>query len=120
MYVRDQILATFAAARASTVPAARLADAKSHDRYAFARTLDSTERIAAVVARYASYRRSYDTSTTTTARSIRSRRRTFRPRRASTSPTPGLIVTTLSKDPLPAGIERAPSLGAFETGRRRR
>src|SRR6185295_6911834 len=61
VYVRDQILATFAAARASEVPAPQLAEAKSHDRYAFARTLDSTERIATVVARYAAYRRSYET-----------------------------------------------------------
>src|SRR4029453_19187188 len=59
--VRDRILPTFAAARASMVPAAQLADAKAHDRYAFARTLDSTERIASVVARYAAYHRSYET-----------------------------------------------------------
>jgi zinc protease len=110
VYVRDQILATFAAARASEVPAALLADAKSHDRYAFARTLDSTERIATVIARYAAYRRSYDTVNSyyrtldaVDASDIRaSARRHFT--------DAGLMVTTLSREPLPAAIEKMPRL----------
>ena len=53
LYVRDQILATFASARSALVPDDILALAKSHNRYAFARTLDSSERIATVVSRYA-------------------------------------------------------------------
>ena len=108
--VRNEILATFAAARSSLVPAAILANAKSHDRYAFARTLDSSERIASVVSRYASYRRSYDT--------VNARYRTLdaleppdlrNAARAYFIDT-GLIVATLSKDPLPAGIEKSPML----------
>ena len=113
-YVRDQILAAVARARASLVPADRLADAKSFDRYSFARSIDSTERVAAVVSRYASYKRSYQTinnyyrtlESLTPADLQSAARRYFDDR--------GLIVATLSRDPLPAGIDRAPSLAAFE------
>ena len=110
VYVRDRILATFAAARASMVPAAQLADAKAHDRYGFARTLDSTERIASVLARYAIYRRSYDTLNTyfRTMDSIQPADIQAAARKYFTDA--GLIVTTLSKEPLPASIERAPAL----------
>ncbi len=110
VYVRDQILATFAAARASMVPAARLAESKSHERYAFARTLDSTERIATVLARYASFRRSYDTVNTyyRTMDSVQPADIQAVARKYFTDA--GLIVTTLSKEPLPTPIERAPSL----------
>jgi zinc protease len=112
VYVRDQILATIAAARVSMVPAARLADAKSHDRYAFARTLDSTERIATVLARYASFRRSYDTVNNyyRTMDSVQPADIQAAARKYFTDA--GLIVTTLSKEPLPAQIERAPSLAS--------
>lgn len=112
VYVRDQILATFAAARASTVPAARLAEAKSHDRYAFARTLDSTERIATVVARFASFRRSFDTVNNyyRTMDSVQPADIQTVARKYFTDA--GLIVTTLSNDALPAQIERAPSLAS--------
>ena len=110
LYVRDQILATFASARTVLVPARVLADAKSHNRYAFARTLDSSERIASVVSRYASYRRSYDT--------VNARYRTLdalnpadiRSAAARYFIDNGLIVATLSKDALPIGIEKSPML----------
>ena len=108
--VRDEILATFAAARSSLVPAEVLAKAKSHDRYAFARTLDSSERIASVVSRYASYRRAYDTVNvryrtldSLEPSDLRNAARTY-------FVDAGLMVTTLSKDPLPAGIEKSPML----------
>ncbi len=58
VYVRDQILATIASARTAMGPPERLADAKSFNRYVFARSLDSTERITSTVARFATYRRS--------------------------------------------------------------
>ncbi len=114
VYVRDQILATFAAARASMVPAALLADAKSHDRYAFARTLDSTERIAAVVARYATFRRSYDTINAF-YRTLDSLAPADLQAAARTSFTDaGMMVTTLSREPLPAGIDRMPALDTLK------
>ena len=61
IYVRDQILATIAEARTSMLPESRVAEARSYNRYAFARTLDSTERIASVLSRYVVYRRSFGT-----------------------------------------------------------
>ncbi len=113
-YVRDQILSAAARARASLVPADRLADAKSFDRYSFARGIDSTERVAAVVSRYASYKRSYQTVNnyyrtleSLAPADLQSAARKYFDDR-------GLIVTTLSRDPLPAGIERAPSLASLE------
>jgi zinc protease len=114
LYVRDQILATISSARASLIPSQRLSDAKSFNRYAFARSLDSTERIATTVAAYASYRRSYDTVNayfrtleTLTPADLQSTARKY-------FTDAGLIVTTLAKDPLPAGIERPPSLAAVK------
>ena len=115
IYVRDQILGTVAAARASAAPAERLADAKTFNRYAFSRTLDSTERIAAVVSAYASYRRSYGTANEyyraleglSPADLQAAARRYFT--------DPGMIVTTLSKIALPAGIARIPSLADVTT-----
>ena len=109
-YVRDEILGTVAAARGSLVPEARLADAKSFNRYSFSRTLDSTERIATVVSNYASYRRSYATVNnyyrtldSLTPSDLQAAARAY-------FTDAGLIVATLSKDPLPASISRAPSL----------
>jgi zinc protease len=113
-YVRDQILSAVARARSSLVLADRLADAKSFDRYSFARGIDSTERVAAVVARYAAYRRSYQTVNTyyrtmgsLAPADLQSAARKYFDDR-------GLIVTTLSREPLPVGIERAPSLSSLE------
>lgn len=60
-YVRDAITETFALARREPVTAKRLAEAKSHNRYAFARTLDNSESIAATLARFVRFERSYST-----------------------------------------------------------
>ena len=88
--MRDEILETFAQ-RAGVAAAGRSAstDAKSNARYAFARTLDNTERDRrATLARFVRYRRSYDTLNNY-YRTLRlaDARRTSRPRRGSTSPT---------------------------------
>src|SRR5215467_9632036 len=112
VYVRDQILSAFAKARFWRLPSERLDQAKSNTRYSFARTIDSTERVAAIVAAYAPYKRSYQTANNFY--------------RALDSLTPadlqstagkyftdaGLIVTTLSEDALPTGIEKAVPLKA--------
>jgi zinc protease len=113
-YVRDQILSAIARVRTSPVDAARLADAKSFDRYSFVRGIDSTERIAAVVSRYASYARSYQTVNrfyqtleALTPGDVQSAARTYFDDR-------GLIVTTLSRAQLPAAIEHAPAISSLE------
>ncbi|MEO8258862.1 MAG: pitrilysin family protein [Acidobacteriota bacterium] len=113
VYVRDQILATFAAARASEVPPAQLLEAKTHDRYAFARTLDSTERIAAVIARYATYRRSYETVNTfyRTLESVEAADIRAVALRYFTSA--GLMVTTLSQDALPSAMAAVPAIDSI-------
>jgi zinc protease len=114
LYVRDQILATLAEARSSLLPAQRLADAKAFNKYAFARTLDSTERIAGVISRYTPYRRSYETINNfyrtmdaLTAGDVQASAKKYF---ADNS----LIVATLSKDPLPAGIEKPVSLATLK------
>jgi zinc protease len=110
VYVRDQILATVAAARSAAVPSQRLAGAKSFDRYAFARTLDSTERIAQVISRFAAYRRSYDTTNAfyRTLNSLSPDDVQGAARKYFTDA--GMIVTTLAKEPLPPAIEKSPAL----------
>ncbi|HKE85257.1 MAG TPA: pitrilysin family protein [Vicinamibacterales bacterium] len=113
-YVRDQILGTFARARASRMSAQRVDDAKSYNRYSLARSIDSTERVAAVVARYVSFRRTYQTVNTfyrtldsATPDDLQSAARKY-------FTDNGLIVTTLSNAPLAAGIERSPTLASFD------
>jgi zinc protease len=112
VYVRDQILSTFAEARFGQVPAGRLTEAKSNTRYSFARTIDSTERVAAVVAGYTKYKRSYQTVNNfyRTLESLAPG--DLQATAAKYFTDAGLIVTTLSKDPLPAGIAKAPPLTA--------
>jgi zinc protease len=112
VYVRDQILATIAQARTSRLPADRVAEARSYSRYAFARTLDSTERIASVLSRYAVYRRSfatvnafYATLESITPADIQTTARQY-------LTTEGMIVTTLAKDALPSAMAQLPHLDA--------
>jgi zinc protease len=112
VYVRDQILSAFAEARFGQVPAARLAEAKSNTRYSFARTIDSTERVAAVVAAHTPYKRSYQT-VNNFYRTLESLAPVdLQATAAKYFTDAGLIVTTLSKDPLPAGIAKAAPLKA--------
>lgn len=107
VYVRDQILAAFADARDAPLPDRLLSDAKSHARYSFARSLDSTERIASVAGAFASYTRSYQTVNTyyRTLEALQpadirtASQKYFTPAR--------MIVTTLSTSPLEKAVERA-------------
>jgi len=111
--VRDEILKAFAKARAEKPDAKDLADQVAHSRNAFLRRLDSTDSIAATVARFAVFERSFQTVNRLfrTAGSLRpddllAAARTW-------FGDAGLVVTTLSKEPLPAGIEKAPALEAL-------
>jgi zinc protease len=60
-YVRDQVMEALGQARGRPIDERRLEDAKSNMRYSFARTLDNTESIAATIARFVRFDRSYDT-----------------------------------------------------------
>ena len=112
-YVRDEILKTMAAARAAAPDAKRLEEAKSNLRYGFARTLDNTEAIAATLARFVRYRRSYATLNqlyrvyaSLTPTDLQAAARTY-------LTDERLVVTTLAKDAMPPAIARTPALASF-------
>jgi zinc protease len=112
-YVRDEILKTVATAKATPVDAKRLEDAKSNNRYGFAAGLDNTDTIAARLARFVRYDRSYATLNNAF--------------RAGMAVTPDdvataankyftdnrLVVTTLSTEALPESVAAIPSLSSF-------
>jgi zinc protease len=111
--VRDAMLRTFAAARQSPPDGRRLADAVANARYGLLRDFDTTESIAATLARILRYRRSVDT--------LNQLWRVY----ASLTPADlqavaqeyftdaGLVVTTLSEDALPEAVATLPALASF-------
>jgi zinc protease len=113
VYVRDQILRTVARARTELVDAQRLADAKSNLRYAFLRSMDNTETIAATLARFVRYERSfntlnqvyrlYDALTPEDLRAAAQRYMTDN----------RMVVTTLSREAMPATMAALPRIGSF-------
>jgi zinc protease len=113
VYVRDEVLKVFAEARTSALPAQRLQDAKSNARYGLVRTLDNTEQIAAILARFVRYRRSYDTlnalyrvyDALSADDLLKAAQKYVKDER--------LVVTTLSKDALASGIAKPPSLASL-------
>lgn len=111
-YIRDAILETIAEARRHPVPAARLEEAKSHNRYAFARTLDNSESIAAALASFVRFQRSYQTlnnlyrvyDSLTVDDLAAAALRYFVDER--------MVVTTLCQGDAPAALSGAPRLAA--------
>ncbi len=109
-YVRDTIMRACARARRESLPEARVRDARQNARYAFLRRLDNTEEIAAVVARFVRFRRSYETlnnlyrqyESLTSAELLRVAERTFTDER--------LVLTTLASAPMPEGFATLPRL----------
>jgi zinc protease len=113
MYVRDAILETVARIRTTPVSAARLTEAKNNARYGFARTLDNTESIAANLARYVRYQRSYNTINayyrlldTLTPEDLLSAARKY-------LTDENMVITTLSHQPMPAAIGKPPALNTL-------
>jgi zinc protease len=110
--VRDAILRTFAEARAKAMDAKRVEDAKKNARYGFVRSLDNTERIASTLARFVRYERDYGTlnayyrlfDTLTPADLQQAAQRYVTDGR--------LVVTTLSKEALPQGVDKPISVMA--------
>ena len=110
VYVRDQILETFASLRSKKLDAKRVEDAKSNSRYGFVRALDNTESIASTIAGFAHFERSYDTINkyfrelaTVTPDNLQAAANQY-------FTDANLVVTTLSKDPLPEPITKQPAL----------
>jgi zinc protease len=113
LYVRDRMLEAFAQARSRPLEARRVADAKSNARYALVRSLDNTEAIAAILARFVRYQRSFGTlndyyrlyDSLTPADLQKAAQKYFTDDR--------LALTTLSHDPLPAAMATPPALATF-------
>jgi zinc protease len=112
-YVRDEILKTFAKLRNQPEPAKRVNEAKSNSRYSFVRTLDNTEAITEVVAEYAKFRRSFNTVNNYYRELAKVTPQTIQEAAKKYFTDNALVVTTLSHDPLPAGIEKTPTFAAL-------
>lgn len=114
IYVRDAILQTVAAIRAWPVDAKRLAEAKAHARYAFVRTLDNSESLAATLAGFVRFRRSYDTLNTLYRlyETLEPRDLLDVARRYLTDA--GIVQTTLSHEAFSEAIAAVPALDSFE------
>lgn len=113
VYVRDEILKTFASLREEKLDEQRVNDAKSNTRYGFLRSLDNTDTIASTVARYAHFERSYGTldkyfsalAATTPASIQKVAQKYFTDE--------NMVVTTLSQQAMPEPMTKLPALAAF-------
>ena len=110
-YVRDAILETVADCRSALVSKERLAEAISHQRYAFSASLDSTGSIASQLARYIRFRRSYDTLNNLYALYKGLTPLLLQAAAQKYLTDQRLVVTTLSSAPLPESA--LPSLSAL-------
>jgi zinc protease len=113
LYVRDAILQTVARLRDTQVTAKELQDAKSAQKYGLVRTLDNTEQIAATLASYVHFNRSYGTLNryyrlvdSLTPADLQAAARKY-------LVDDSMVVTTLAHDALPAGIEALPKLASM-------
>ncbi|HEX9983295.1 MAG TPA: pitrilysin family protein [Thermoanaerobaculia bacterium] len=114
VYVRDEIMKTFASLREKPLDAQRVADAKSNARYSFLRAMDNTDAIAGTLASYAHYERSpaatiekaFAALNEVTPATIQTTAKKY-------FTDKNLIVTTLSKDTLPEGISKLPSVASI-------
>jgi zinc protease len=114
-YVRDAILRTFAEARSTEMPAQRLEDAKGNTRYSLLRSLDNTQSIAALLAQYVRFHRSFDT-----LNNLFNVYSTLTPAILKTTAqkyltNDRLVQTTLSSSALPAAIDTIPSLDSLSS-----
>ena len=109
-YVRDRILRALAETRVVPLHAQRVKDAKDNARYSLLRSLDNTESIAASLARFVRYHRSFDTINelyrtydAVSADDILAAARRY-------VVDAGLVQTTLAREPLPEAIATVASL----------
>jgi zinc protease len=115
--VRDAILQTAARLRSEPVSARVLADAKAAERYELLRSLDTTEHVAATLAGYVRFERSYTTLgryfkllDTLTPDDLRNAAQRY-------FVDDGLVVTTLSNGEMPAAMATPPKLASLDTRR---
>lgn len=112
-YIRDEILRTVNRARTELVPAWKLEETKSAQRYSFARAMDNTNTIAGLIGEYAKFNRSYGTLNNVyrqydalTPEDLRNAARKY-------FTDNNLVVSTLSHDSLPAAIRTAPAIASL-------
>jgi zinc protease len=110
LYVRNAILETVAKLRDTPVTKQALLDAQSSEKYGLIRTLDNTDTIAQTLASYVHYDRSYGTINryyrlidTLTPADLQAAARKYLIDDA-------MVVTTLSHEALPAGVDTLPKL----------
>jgi zinc protease len=115
VYVRDEILRTFAKLRNQREPEKRVNDAKSNSRYAFVRSLDNTEAITETIAEYAKFRRSFDTVNNYYRQLAKVTPGAIQEAAKKYFTDNSVVVTTLSHDPLPGGIDKIPTFDALST-----
>ncbi|MCS6886210.1 MAG: insulinase family protein [Blastocatellia bacterium] len=114
VYVRDLIIETLAKARATEVDEALLNEAKSNARYSFLRRLDNTEAIAAMLARYVRYNRSFETVNNLYRVYDSLTPQDLRQVIAKYVTDNALVVTTLSHEPLSDKLRTNPKLADYE------
>jgi zinc protease len=111
--VRDAILGAFAEARVAAPSLRRIEEAKSNARYGLLRSLDNTEAIASLLARFVRYERSFDT--------LDELYRTYDQIGAADLEAAarkyfvdaGLVQATLAHEPLPAAVAEVPALASL-------
>jgi zinc protease len=113
VYVRDQIVQTFADLRARKLDAKRVEDAKSNARYGFVRALDNTESIASTLASFAHFERSYDTLNKYFRELLTVNPDVIQNVANKYFTDKNLVVTTLSQAALPDPIKTAPSVNSL-------
>ena len=113
VYVRDQILDTFAKLRTDKLDAKRVEDAKSNARYGFVRGLDNTDAIASTLAGYAHFERSYDTINKYFRELATITPDTIQQASQKYFTDKNLVVTTLSQQPFAEGMAKTPSVDAM-------
>lgn len=113
LLVRDAILQTVAKLRDEPVSAQELEAAKSAQKYGLIRSLDNTEAIASTLASYVHFERSYGTLNqyyraidSLTPADLQAAARKY-------LVDDSMVVTTLSHDALPKGIEQLPKLASL-------
>ena len=113
VYVRDEILRTINRARTELVPAPRLGDAKSAERYGFVRSLDNTGSIAATLAEYVKFGRSYGTLNNVYRLYAALTPEDLRSASARYFTDANLVVTSLSNSPLAPALAQQPTLASL-------
>lgn len=109
-YVRDQLAEAFAALPGGAVDPGRLAEAKSHARYAFLRTLDNSEAVAATLARFVRFRRSLETLNNFYALYERLTTGDLNDVARRYIAESNMVVATLASEALPASMAASPAL----------